>query len=253
MQSWSGPPSRQKHCKKENNKLKIRTFKHPLSVAILALFALAATPALHASSACPMPLSFTSSGSIQSGGESFAQSYLDIIAASPSTANISCNVLITFNANGSITTTNPNGAGFYDAGGDDNVVGVINNTGSALTALNLSSATLSIFGFDGDGICGYPTSAFVSPGPSCGAGGGNPNAYLPPGVTDSNVAANNRSGTINFGNGGIAPGGSGFFSLEDPVDLNLVVTAATPEPGTLLLMGTGIAGFAGLVRRKFGK
>ena len=203
-----------------------------------------------------MPISFTPSAGVASpaGGEEFDAGYLNIIGAAPGTANISCNVLIVFNANGSITTTNPNGNGFYDAGGDDNVVGIINNTGGALTSINLSSATFDIFGFDQDGICGYPTSAFVSPGPSCGASGGSTatNNYLPPGVTDTTTS--NFAGTIFFGNGGIgANGGTGFFSLEGPVADNLVVTAGTPEPGSLLLMGTGIAGFAGLLRRKFNK
>ncbi len=61
-----------------------------------------------------------------------------------------CNVVITFNADGSITTvvTNPNG---YDA--EDMLVGVVNNTSSPITSINLSSATLDLFGFDLDGVC----------------------------------------------------------------------------------------------------
>jgi PEP-CTERM motif len=231
--------------------LKIRTLKHPLSVAAFALFALAATPALHASSACPTPVLVGGSyGS--SGGEGLDTGYTGIITGSPATANITCNVLITFNANGSITTTNPNGNGFYDSGGDDNVVGVINNTGSALTSLNLSS-TLDIFGFDGDGICGGYN--FSATGATCGAEQGDTSNdnYLPTGVTATNINGSDTAGTINFLNGGIAPGGTGFFSLEDPVDLNLKVTPGVPEPSTLLMMGTGIAGFAGMLRRKFGK
>ena len=230
--------------------MKIRTFKHPLSVAALALFALAATPALYASSVCPTPLTLNASTAGSSGGEEFDQGYLNIIAASPTTANITCNVLITFNANGSITTTNPNGNGFYDEGGDDNVVGVINNTGSSLSALNLSSSTFDIFGFDADGFCGYPSFSVGTCGNQQGSTANN--NYLPQGVTATNISASDMSGTINFA-GGIAPGGSAFFSLEDPVDVNLVVSAATPEPGTLLMMGTGIAGFAGMLRRKFAK
>jgi hypothetical protein len=231
--------------------LKIGIFRHPLSVAAFALFALAATPALHASSACPTPVLVGGSYGT-SGGEGLDGGYTGIITASPGTANITCNVLITFNANGSITTTNPNGNGFYDSGGDDNVVGVINNTGGAITSINLSSSTFDIFGFDGDGICGGYN--FSATGATCGTAQGSTanDNYLPQGVTATNISASDMSGTINFA-GGIAPGGTGFFSLEDPVDLNLVVTAGTPEPGTLLMMGTGIAGLAGMLRRKFAK
>src|SRR6516164_11404806 len=50
-------------------------------------------------------------------------------------ANEGCNVLITFNADGSITTTNPNTAISYDNGNDDNMVGVRNNTGKPITNL----------------------------------------------------------------------------------------------------------------------
>src|SRR5262249_37377769 len=56
-------------------------------------------------------------------------------------ANEGCNVLITFNADGSITTTNPNTAISYDNGNDDNMVGVINNTGKPITNLLFKSAT----------------------------------------------------------------------------------------------------------------
>jgi hypothetical protein len=246
---YFGPVSTGKIAKGEH-KLKIGISRIPLSLAVLALFALAATPALHASSACPTPVSSNVALDGSSGGLGLDPGYATI--ATSGAANASCNVLITFNANGSITTTNPNGAVSYDSGLDDNVVGVVNNTGSALTALNLSSSTFHIFGFDGDGICGGYN--FVSPGPNCGANQGNPNDYNPAGVSFSNIAGNTMSGTVNFLNGGIAAnGGTGFFSLEDPVDLNLTVTAATPEPGTLLMMGTGIAGFAGLLRRKFNK
>jgi len=252
--STSGPRLDRMSATKENNKLNIRIFKHSLSVAAVALFALAATPSLHASSACPTPLSTSSGADGSSGGEPFDQGYLNIIAASPSTANISCNVLITIAANGSISTTNPNGNGFYDEGGDDNVVGVINNSSTPLSSLNLSSVAFEPFGFDGDGFCGgYNFAA----GPNCGNQQGSTanNNYLPQGVTATNINFDGSSGTINFLTAIAGGGGTGWFSLEDPVDVNLVITSGptVPEPSTLLMMGTGIAGFAGMLRRKFGK
>ena len=71
-------------------------------------------------------------------------------------ANEGCTILITLNADGSITTTNPNPAPSYDNGADDNLIGVINNTSKTITALQLSSATVPIFCLEDDGICDGP-------------------------------------------------------------------------------------------------
>src|SRR3984957_3665737 len=60
-------------------------------------------------------------------------------------ANEGCTVLITLNADGSIAITAPNPAPSYDNGNDDNLIGVVNNTGGAITSLQLSSATVTIF------------------------------------------------------------------------------------------------------------
>jgi hypothetical protein len=100
--------------------------------------------------------------------------------------NEGCNLLITFNSNGSITTTNPNTNAFYDSGDEDNAVGIINNTGSAITSIHLTSA-LPIFNFDGDGICGGSPGFMFDPlGPNC-AGASEPKGYGPPGVTFTNI------------------------------------------------------------------
>src|SRR5215472_13460316 len=68
-------------------------------------------------------------------------------------ANEGCTILITLNADGSITTTNPNPSPSYDNGADDNLIGVVNNTGQPITSLQLSSATVPVFSFENDGVC----------------------------------------------------------------------------------------------------
>ena len=157
--------------------------------------------------------------------------------------NEGCNVLITFNSDGSISTTNPNTAASYDSGGDDNEVGIVNNTNHAISAVSLTNGSVDIFGFDGDGVCGGPGYTFDPSGPNCTGGSG----YAPAGVTFN--AANFNSGTVSFA-GGIAAGATGWFSLEGPVSLSLTVSQV-PEPGSLILLGTVLLGVSGVLRRRF--
>jgi PEP-CTERM motif len=226
------------------------TFKY-LSAVVSAVLALTITPALHASSICPTPFSLTNPAlDGASGGNTLSPTYLADISGA---ANSTCNVLIVFNADGSITTSHPNAAPYYDSGMDDNLVGILNLTGAPITSIALSSATQDPFAFDGDGICGsFVWATGTTP---CGTnqGGTGTNNYNPAGITSMETNSSGSAGIVNFGGGGIAAnGGSAFFSLEDPVADNLVVNP-TPEPSSLLLFGTGIAGFAGVLRRKFSK
>ena len=67
-----------------------------------------------------------------------------------------CNLFVTFNSDGSISTSGPGGT--YD-GSEDSLIGVINNSGHTLFNFNISDPTLNIFGdmetgINGDGIAG---------------------------------------------------------------------------------------------------
>lgn len=155
-----------------------------------------------------------------------------------------CNLVITF-TDTSVATTVGSSPGTYD-GSDDTLIGVINNSTSILTSFNISSAN-DIFGFDGDGIDDYGPSSLVATGNNPDTTGyGGPDGFF----TNITTSGGIESGTVNFANGGIAPGGFDFFSLEEPVAVDfIVVTPPTvPEPASMAILGVGLVG-AGMVRR----
>ena len=169
-----------------------------------------------------------------------------------------CNVLITFNADGSITTTNPNPATSYDAGNDDNLVGIINNSGTAISNLSFVSSTNS-FQFDGDGACdttgggwifaaGNPCGGVTSASGTAASGVTYGHDTGATAVTFSNISNAFHNGTVDFATAIGAGGGMNWFSLEGPVALTLTVTANTPEPSSLLLFGTLLAVIAFKIR-----
>lgn len=175
----------------------------------------------------------------QAGSSSVGAAYTSSVATSGT-----CNIVITFNADGSIGTAiaNPNP---YD-GSDDQLVGVVNNTSHSITSFSISGPDTGNggpFGFDGDGICNY--TPFVSNSQTCNG------AYLGGASSFSGINGTNTSGTVNFA-GIAAGGGTSYFSLEEPASLNLRV-GSTPEPGTLMLFGSGLLGLAGFVRRKLAR
>lgn len=113
--------------------------------------------------------------------------------------------------------------GPYD-GIEDTLIGVQNNSGQTVFSLPLSSPN-SIFGFDGDGICA------VSPHPAgCPFG---PTGYEGPGVSFSGINPTGTAGIVNFA-GGIPPGSSAYFGLEEAIQ-----TLCNPISGVPLLKQGG--------------
>jgi uncharacterized repeat protein (TIGR01451 family) len=156
-------------------------------------------------------------------------------------ADEGCTILITLNADGSIATTFPNPALSYDNGLDDNMIGVVNNTSNVITSVKLSSATVDIFGLEDDGICAGPPGWIFSPlgpDPNC-ASATDPHRYGPAGITFTII--NPFSGIVNFGNGGIAPNSSAFFSLEGG---NLTANIQVTVDPALVLLKSGPATMA---------
>src|SRR6266852_1290786 len=151
-------------------------------------------------------------------------------------ANQGCTILITLNADGTITTTHPNPAPSYDNGNDDNMSGVVNNTNKVITGLQITSTTIDIFGLDGDGACSGWTFSALGPNPNC-AIATDPHGYGPAGI--NYTIFNPFGGIVHFGNGGIAPRGSAFFSLEG-ADLNKIVVLV--DPGLAITKQVSVVG-----------
>jgi hypothetical protein len=155
--------------------------------------------------------------------------------------NNGCQFLITITSSGETVAQDPN-EGPYE-GSDDSLIGVQNNSSSTIDELPLSVPGSDLFGFDGDGICDVaapvPSGCVVLPGSlagaTCGTGatcafppapgqpgpdpdaysGSTQNGYEGPTTYYTNVSTDTSSGIVNF-SPGIPPGGSTYFSLEEP-------------------------------------
>jgi hypothetical protein len=64
----------------------------------------------------------------------------------------SCDILLVVNPDQSISVLGDSSAGPYD-GSDDTLIGIVNNSSAAITAVTVSGPTSDLAGFDGDGIC----------------------------------------------------------------------------------------------------
>ena len=151
--------------------------------------------------------------------------------------------LVILNADGSLSLYADSSVAAYDNGGDDTLIGVVNESSNlTLTSFVLSGGSGKIYAFDGDGIGSY-TGVTNSHDTSDGHYGG-PMTYF------THINSTDTVANVNLV-GGLAAGQMTYFSLEtSPASIisdfqhgggiapepASVVTAAT---GALMLLGYG--------------
>ncbi|MBV9173789.1 MAG: hypothetical protein JOZ81_27305 [Chloroflexi bacterium] len=114
--------------------------------------------------------------------------------------------------------SDPNQPELDGVGGDDSLVGVLNNASKPLQGITIQ-AGLPVFAFDGDGLCTYAHCTY------------GPTGYEGPGTSFSTISADKTSGTVNFSTA-LPPGGTAYFSLQG----NLIYTAAPAPPADVQVL-----------------
>jgi hypothetical protein len=146
-----------------------------------------------------------------------------------------CAVLLVFQSDGTVSVLSDTSSGNPYDGADDTEVGVLNNAGTAIPNVTLTS-NADIFGFDGDGICSGGFSGTPAGCPFDTTG------YAGPGVTYTGINAAKTGGVVNFaksctGNtaatcsasNGLNAGATAFFSLENNLSgASIVIPKASP-------------------------
>ena len=124
------------------------------------------------------------------------------------------------NPDQSISVLGDSAVGPYD-GADDTLVGIVNNSSTAITAITVSGPGSGLAGFDGDGICTYAAGSANGSGfagdsycSSAQMAGTDPGDYAGPGTSFTLDPNSQDDVEVDFTGNGLAAGNSTYFSLE---------------------------------------
>jgi hypothetical protein len=134
-------------------------------------------------------------------------------------ASPSCQILVVVNTDRTVTVLGDPSVGPYD-GGDDTLVGVLNNSRAPAQAITVNGPGTGLAGLDGDGLCTFGIAG-------CPFG---PTGYEGPGTTIKTDPSLPDSAEIDFAGAGLASGQSAYFSLEGA----LTSAALTARQGPLI-------------------
>jgi hypothetical protein len=156
-----------------------------------------------------------------------------------------------------VTTSSPD-LGPFD-GSNDTLIGVLNASSSNLFKIFFTVAPgTGSFAFDTDGACkaaGSPLVSIYSPGPTasqCLQGQYQTQDafdYASTSVTFCSFSLAAACVIVGEPSGQLPPGGTSWFSLPGAITAS-EITMVTPEPASLLLIGSALCGFYFRRRRK---
>src|SRR5665213_918320 len=165
----------------------------------------------------------------------------------PATGNDTngCELLITVTAvNGSgaatafsVATSSPDQGPFDNS--EDTLIGIQNSSGGTLSSIFLTGGA-GAFGFGGDGAC--PSGSYSPTPSSADCGSSNPTGYGSAGASFGTICPSTDCGTVLVN---LADGGHTWFDLEGQITASQI-TSGVPEPGSVMLLGSGLAAFLGL-------
>jgi len=128
--------------------------------------------------------------------------------------------LLVVNPDQTISVLGDSSVGPYD-GADDTLIGIVNNSSAAITAVTVSGPNSGLAGFDGDGICTYATGGSSGSGftgdsycTSQQVAGDDPGDYAGPGTSFTLDPNSQDDVEVDFAGKGLAAGNSTYFSLE---------------------------------------